>query len=112
MFQQEMHASPYMEKYVYEALYRMNYPSQANARLEKRFAEMVNNDYFTTLFEAGALAPTASAAAPSTTPGAAAGSPSCRAGSAGCGPLRPATAAFWWPRSRAAWRRPRPRWPA
>lgn len=51
VFQQEMHASPYMEKYVYEALYRMNYPSQANARLEKRFAEMVNNDYFTTLFE-------------------------------------------------------------
>jgi hypothetical protein len=51
VFQQEMHASPYMEKYVYEALYRMNYPREANTRLEKRFAEMVNNDYFTTLFE-------------------------------------------------------------
>ncbi len=51
VLQQEMHASPYMEKYVYEALYRMNYPRQANARLERRFAEMVNNAYFTTLFE-------------------------------------------------------------
>lgn len=48
---QERHASPYMEKYVYEALFRMNYPRQANARLKQRFAEMVNNDYFTTLFE-------------------------------------------------------------
>ncbi len=51
VLQQERHASPYMEKYVYEALYRMNYPRQANARLEQRFAEMVNNAYFTTLFE-------------------------------------------------------------
>jgi hypothetical protein len=51
VFEQEAHASPYMEKYVFEALYRMNYPAQANARLKRRFAEMVNNDYFTTLFE-------------------------------------------------------------
>ncbi len=48
---EEEHASPYMEKYVFEAMYKMNEPEKANARHRKRFSGMVNNDYFTTLFE-------------------------------------------------------------
>src|SRR5690606_34624293 len=51
VFSQEEHASPYMEKFVFEAMYQMGFPAEANKRHEKRFSEMVNNDYFTTLFE-------------------------------------------------------------
>ena len=40
-------ASPYMEKYVLEALCRMGYYEDAVARLEKRFGEMVAAEYST-----------------------------------------------------------------
>jgi hypothetical protein len=50
-FQAEEHASPYMEKYVYEAMMMMGYEKEALARHKKRFAEMVNDTRFTTLFE-------------------------------------------------------------
>jgi len=51
VFATQAHASPYMEKYVYEAMYKMKQPVLANERHKRRFAKMVNNDYFTTLFE-------------------------------------------------------------
>ncbi len=47
----EEHASPYMEKYVLEALFMMGYDEYALFRMKKRFAEMVNHPLFTTLFE-------------------------------------------------------------
>lgn len=51
VFSKQEHASPYMEKYVFEAMYEMGIPKAANERHKKRFEPMVNNDYFTTLFE-------------------------------------------------------------
>lgn len=51
VFETQHHASPYMEKYVFEAMYIMGIPSKANQRHKQRFEKMVNNDYFTTLFE-------------------------------------------------------------
>ncbi len=51
LFQTEMHASPYMEKYVGEALFVMGYASEALKRMESRFSKMVNHPEFTTLFE-------------------------------------------------------------
>ncbi|MFZ4262544.1 alpha-L-rhamnosidase C-terminal domain-containing protein [Sphingobacterium sp. HJSM2_6] len=48
---EQEHASPYMEKYVFEAMFNMQLPSEALLRHKKRFSPMVNNDYFTTLFE-------------------------------------------------------------
>lgn len=51
VFQTAEHASPYMEKYVFEAMFRMGYVKEALARHEKRFAGMVNYPGFTTLFE-------------------------------------------------------------
>lgn len=45
------HASPYMEKYVIEALFKMGYENYAIQRLEKRFATMVNDPVRTTLYE-------------------------------------------------------------
>ncbi|HZH95881.1 MAG TPA: alpha-L-rhamnosidase C-terminal domain-containing protein [Flavisolibacter sp.] len=48
---EQMHASPYMEKYVMEAFFVMGYDSRGLARTRLRFAEMVNNNYFTTLWE-------------------------------------------------------------
>ena len=47
----EEHASPYMEKYVLEALFQMGYPDYALQRMKKRFGDMVNNPDYTTLFE-------------------------------------------------------------
>ncbi|WP_406826901.1 alpha-L-rhamnosidase C-terminal domain-containing protein [Pedobacter sp. KACC 23697] len=47
----QMHASPYMEKYVMEALFKMGAGKYAMERTKQRFAEMVNNPYYTTLFE-------------------------------------------------------------
>lgn len=38
---QEMHASPYMEKYVLEALYLMDAPEQAVVRMKTRYAAMI-----------------------------------------------------------------------
>jgi hypothetical protein len=46
----EYHASPYMEKYVLESLYKMRAPEQAIARMKKRFGGMLD-DEFSTLWE-------------------------------------------------------------
>jgi alpha-L-rhamnosidase len=51
VFNTEEHASPYMEKYVFEAMFIMGYEKEALARHKKRFSTMVNNPNFTTLFE-------------------------------------------------------------
>lgn len=51
IFQQEEHASPYMEKYVFEAMMKMGYEKEAQERHEKRFSYMVNHPDYTTLFE-------------------------------------------------------------
>lgn len=51
LFRTEEHASPYMEKYVLEALFRMNDVDEAIARLKKRFGPMVRYPGFSTLFE-------------------------------------------------------------
>ena len=45
------YASPYMEKYVTEALFMMGYGTYGLQRMKKRFSEMVNNTYYTTLYE-------------------------------------------------------------
>jgi alpha-L-rhamnosidase len=45
------HASPYMEKYVAEALFRMGQGEYGLMRLKKRFGFMVNNKNYSTLFE-------------------------------------------------------------
>jgi alpha-L-rhamnosidase len=50
VFQNEEHASPYMEKYVFEAMMQMGYENEAMERHKKRFGEVVNHP-FTTLFE-------------------------------------------------------------
>lgn len=47
----EEHASPYMEKYVMEALFRMGYGEYAIERNMRRFGPMVNDPERTTLFE-------------------------------------------------------------
>lgn len=46
----EEHASPYMEKYVLEALFSMGYHDEALLRLKKRFSKMVDSE-LTTLWE-------------------------------------------------------------
>ncbi|MDO9153634.1 MAG: alpha-L-rhamnosidase C-terminal domain-containing protein [Paludibacter sp.] len=51
VFQAEKHASPYMEKYVFEAMMQMGYEKEALARHKERFDQVVNNHDFTTLFE-------------------------------------------------------------
>lgn len=51
LFQTQWHASPYMEKYVMEALFQMGKGKYALERIEKRFSPMVNNPDHTTLFE-------------------------------------------------------------
>ena len=48
---EEEHASPYMEKYVFEAMMVMGFEEDALARHKKRFSKMVNDQRFTTLFE-------------------------------------------------------------
>ncbi|HEX5554752.1 MAG TPA: alpha-L-rhamnosidase C-terminal domain-containing protein [Chitinophagaceae bacterium] len=51
VFKHEEHASPYMEKYVLEALFMMGNADYALLRMEKRFGPMVDNPNYTTLFE-------------------------------------------------------------
>ena len=51
VLQTEKHASPYMEKYVCEALFQMGQPEFALQRLKERFAKMVNHPEITTLWE-------------------------------------------------------------
>lgn len=47
----EFHASPYMEKYVMEALFMIGEGKYALERTKQRFTPMVNNKEYTTLFE-------------------------------------------------------------
>jgi alpha-L-rhamnosidase len=51
IFKTEEHASPYMEKYVLEALFKMGYVDFAIDRMKKRFGHMVDNPDYATLFE-------------------------------------------------------------
>lgn len=51
------HASPYMEKYVIEALFRMGYGEYGIQRMKKRFAEMVNDPERSTLYEGWGIGP-------------------------------------------------------
>jgi len=51
VFKTEEHASPYMEKYVFEAMFKMRMENEALDRHRKRFSSMVNDRRFTTLFE-------------------------------------------------------------
>lgn len=51
VFKQQEHASPYMEKYVLEALFKMGDVSYGLERMKKRFGPMVNDPHYTTLFE-------------------------------------------------------------
>ncbi|MBK5719416.1 glycoside hydrolase [Dysgonomonas sp. Marseille-P4677] len=51
VFRTEFHASPYMEKYVMEALFIMGEGDYGLERMKKRFSPMVNNIDYTTLFE-------------------------------------------------------------
>ena len=50
VFKKQEHGSPYMEKYVGEALYHMRFPEDALARTKKRFKKMTDHPY-TTLWE-------------------------------------------------------------
>ena len=51
VFKAEEHASPYMEKYVLQALFLMGYDEYAMIRLQKRFSKMVDCPDYTTLWE-------------------------------------------------------------
>lgn len=56
VLQTEHHASPYMEKYVLEALFRMRQPEAALQRIKKQYANMMAYPY-TTLFEGWGIGP-------------------------------------------------------
>lgn len=51
IFKSEYHASPYMEKYVMEALFKMGEGTFALSRTKMRFSEMVDDPDHTTLYE-------------------------------------------------------------
>jgi alpha-L-rhamnosidase len=51
VFDKQSHASPYMEKYVLEALCLMDRPELAQERIRKRYARMVDHPDCTTLWE-------------------------------------------------------------
>ena len=51
VLKKEHHASPYMEKYVLEALFQMNEPTLALERIKQRYTRMMNYTEYTTLFE-------------------------------------------------------------
>jgi alpha-L-rhamnosidase len=51
LFRKQSHASPYMEKYVLEALCLMDQPELAQERIKQRYAKMVNHPAYTTLWE-------------------------------------------------------------
>lgn len=51
LLKKEFHASPYMEKYVLEALFHMNAPEVALQRMRDRYADMLSYKEYTTLFE-------------------------------------------------------------
>ena len=50
VFATEYHASPYMEKYVLEALFKMEYPQEACTRMKHRYRAMIESP-LTTLWE-------------------------------------------------------------
>lgn len=56
-FKQQYHASPYMEKYVLEALFLMKEPDFALDRMKQRYQNMMNYDDYTTLFEGWGIGP-------------------------------------------------------
>lgn len=56
VFKTQEHASPYMEKYVFEAMMRMGYASEAMGRHKKRFGKMVEFP-LTSLFEGWGIGP-------------------------------------------------------
>lgn len=51
IFSRELHASPYMEKYVFEAMMLMGETDKALGRHRERYRQMTEDDRFTTLFE-------------------------------------------------------------
>jgi hypothetical protein len=51
VFLKEEHASPYMEKYVLEALCLMGEPALAQDRMKRRYKKMVDHPEYTTLWE-------------------------------------------------------------
>lgn len=51
ILQKQEYASPYMEKYVIEALFLMDEPEYGLKRMKKRFQDMVDDPNHTTLFE-------------------------------------------------------------
>lgn len=51
VLQKEYHASPYMEKYILEALFQMGKTDFALNRMKERFSTMVNHPTITTLWE-------------------------------------------------------------
>ena len=51
VFKSQSHASPYMEKYVLEALCMMDQPAFAQERIKTRYREMVEHPTLTTLWE-------------------------------------------------------------
>ena len=51
VFSRELHASPYMEKYVFEAMMLMGETDKALDRHKERYRRMTEDDRFTTLFE-------------------------------------------------------------
>jgi len=57
VLKKECHASPYMEKYVLEALFQMNEPAFALERMKQRYAKMMDYPEYTTLFEGWGIGP-------------------------------------------------------
>ena len=57
VLKKEYHASPYMEKYVLEALFIMDEPSFALERMKKRYEKMLGYKEYTTLFEGWGIGP-------------------------------------------------------
>jgi hypothetical protein len=51
VFKQQEHASPYMEKYVLEALVKTGHGDYAVQRFKKRFRNMIEDPYHSTLYE-------------------------------------------------------------
>lgn len=57
LFQSQFHASPYMEKYIMEALFEIGRGEYALERTQKRFAKMVDHPDYSTLFEGWDVGP-------------------------------------------------------
>lgn len=57
VFKEEFHASPYMEKYVLEALFEMDEAEYALERMKKRYTKMMQYTELTTLFEGWGIGP-------------------------------------------------------